>query len=127
MIPAVARSAARQPVCVLDARLLLEPLGLTLACRLARQVETWLVRRLWSLLDNDAFYQRWPEELAPECTAEHARRLAIWCHAWLEGQLNQRFFWVGDARYESVLPGDFDAALRNRFERLVIELDPLAD
>lgn len=119
-----ARPAARPLVCILDVRLMLEPLGLELAFRLARQVETWLVRRLWTMLDNDSFYQRWPDELARDCTSEHAAQLARWRTAWLEGQLNQRFFWVGDARYESVLPMDVDVTVRDRLDRLSAELDP---
>jgi hypothetical protein len=121
---ASSRLAVRPVVCILDARLLLEPLGLLFASRLARHGETWLVRRLWSVLDNDAFYQRWPLELGAECTAEHLRSLAKWRAAWLDGELNQRFFWVGDARYESVLPAEIDTSLRDRFDCLLAELDP---
>lgn len=112
------------PPCIIDGSLALSPLGLMLALRLARCRRVWLVRALLALLDNDEFYKDRPELIGDAKGGRvQAQMLSEWRRAWLQANLLDRFCWVGDARHESLLPGDVDEAVVERFELLSQSLE----
>lgn len=121
-------AAIEAPVCIIDGSLALSPMGLILALRLARCRRVWLVRALWSLLDNDEFYQERPELIGgPESGTIQAQMLSEWRRAWLQANLLDRFNWIGDARHESLLPEDIDEGAVERFELLTQLFDARAN
>src|SRR5262245_32755571 len=99
------------PACILDARLALAPGGLLLAVRLARVMQVWLTREFWSLIDS-AFV------LPLNGPKDTLHELHLWHSAWVAGNLQGAFHWVGDARRESALPENTDNDLLARFEYL---------
>jgi hypothetical protein len=119
--------------CVLDGELAFSPPGLLLAFRLARApaVRLWLFRAVWQALDSsdislcaldvDAGAAANGQNIFPSPSALHQWELAR-----LETDLaGLQFFFVGDARHESLLPKDVDKDVVRRFELFSEELDAL--
>lgn len=132
----LAAQGGRRRACVLDGALALSPLGLSLAQRLCGEFEVWLVRELWQILDNTAFYLERPERLFTGLgcpvlngSADAIREtLRLWDFARTEADLaGLNVYWVGDALGGSLLPAGFDAHLVNRYERLAHALDRRAE
>src|SRR5262245_16700552 len=108
--------------CVLDTRLALSSFGLLLAQRLSSEFELWLVRELWQILDNTEFYLSEPESLTRSRAAANGvaansisgtdgirHALTQWELARTENDLaGLKFFWIGDAVSESLLPSRAD-------------------
>jgi hypothetical protein len=126
--------AGKKLSCVLDVPLALSPHGLMFALRLSHELNVWLVRSLWQILDSRDFY---PDLLllahrrsaGPRAVRQRDhQRLNEAIHQWEWARLDcdlagLNVFWAGDARYESLLPRDVDKALVDRFDRLAAELD----
>jgi hypothetical protein len=132
MLSLPARAADRLSACIMDARLALAPGAIVLAVQLARFAPVWLTRRFWALVDEAYFYRRYPEELLPELAEEAGagamlEELAVWHAAWLNGNLDGVFFWIGDARRESALPINWNSELITRYERLAQSFSPEAE
>ena len=69
----------------------------------------WLPRGFYTLLDNDEYYRRRPDQmgggwLAPGTRDAILRELTLelepWRRAWQNGRLSSRVHWIGDAQYE---------------------------
>lgn len=130
--PLVINVDAERQACVLDVDLALSRFGLLFSLRVAQEMNVWLVRALWEILDNTQFYLRNPGLLfdahfrSPD-RAEYAELVAAldqWHVARLEADLaGLRVYWAGEARKESLLPKDCDEQLIPRFERLAKCLD----
>jgi hypothetical protein len=117
--------SSRRISCILDGELALSRQGLLFAMRLAQEANVWLFRALWNALDNSHFYPASPE---PEAAGQRGRREASeqWESARLATDLGGlQFFFVGDARHESLLPKEVGQDLVERFEALAGELDGL--
>src|SRR5215831_14130688 len=111
--------SSRRMSCILDGELALSRQGLLFAMRLAQEANVWLFRALWNALDNSQLYA---------AAAEQDRREASeqWESARLATDLaGLQFFFVGDARHESLLPKEVGQDLVERFEALAGELDGL--
>jgi hypothetical protein len=118
--------------CILDLRLALSRYGLMLAWRLSRELDVWLYRSFWALLDDAELYLREPDALLggiaggfgpPLDLGAATEALAQWEPARLEDNVPSfPFYYVGDLRYESRLPPGTDAGLIDRFERLAAAL-----
>jgi hypothetical protein len=127
---------ARRRSCVLDVPLALSPFGLLFTARVAQELNVWLVRTLWHILDNTRFYLDHPDLLAPASKrlvgvvqdGADSVRLTVgeWEQARLESDLlGLNVFWAGDARHESLLPKEMDNHVVERFEQVAEELDLL--
>jgi hypothetical protein len=117
--------SSRRMSCILDGELALSRQGLLFAMRLAQEANVWLFRALWNALDNSHFY---PASAEPGAADQQGRREASeqWESARLATDLaGLQFFFVGDARHESLLPKEVGSDLVERFETLAIELDGL--
>ena len=117
--------SSRRMSCILDGELALSRQGLLFAMRLAQEANVWLFRALWNALDNSHFYPASPE---PGAAGQQGRREASeqWESARLASDLaGLQFFFVGDARHESLLPKEVGQDLVERFEALAGELDGL--
>jgi hypothetical protein len=126
--------AGKKLSCVLDVPLALSRLGLLFALRLANELNVWLVRSLWQVLDSRDFY---PDVLllgqhgaagSRTIRQREHQRLSDAIHQWEWARLDcdlsgLSVYWAGDARHESLLPRDVDKGLVERFERLSDELD----
>ncbi len=125
--------SVRRQSCILDVPLALSRCGLLFAVRAARELNVWLSRTLWQILDNTEFYRSHPQLLvtgrragatANSAADELPLIIGEWEQARLENDLlGLNVFWAGDARYESLLPKDVDKRLIERFERAAQELD----
>ena len=122
--------------CVVDVQLTLSQLGLLFATRLAREMDVWLVRSLWAILDNTRYYLAKPDLLLPAGAPQGGRKqarglvdvLRQWQSARLETHLaGLHLYWAGSARFDSLLPPDVDDELLERFELLSQELEQLWD
>jgi hypothetical protein len=126
---------AKRRACVLDTHLALSPYGLLLAQRLSSELDLWLVRELWQILDNTQYYLTEPDQLRPaiaaaapllaQSDAESLRdTLTQWEAARTETDLaGLNIHWIGDALSESMLPARVDPHLVSRFETLARSLD----
>jgi hypothetical protein len=115
----------RRMSCILDGELALSRQGLLFAMRLAQEANVWLFRALWNALDNSHLYLAAAE---PDAAGQQGRREASeqWESARLATDLaGLQFFFVGDARHESLLPKEVGSDLIERFEALAGELDGL--
>jgi hypothetical protein len=124
--------SARRQSCILDVPLVLSRSGLLFAVRAARELNVWLARTLWQILDNTEFYRSHPRLLLgaqdhpgdDDATDTLPLIISEWEQARLENDLlGFNIFWAGDARHESLLPKDVDKRLIDRFDRAVLELD----
>ena len=116
--------SARRQSCILDVSLALSRCGLLFAVRAARELNVWLVRTLWQILDNTDFYRLNPQVLAVGGVDDAPQIIGEWEQARLESDLlGLNVFWAGDARHESLLPKDVDKQLILRFERASEDLD----
>jgi hypothetical protein len=125
----------RRRACVLDTHLALSPYGLLLAQRLSSELDLWLVRELWQILDNTQYYLSEPDQLRSatgaagspiaQTDAESLRdTLTQWEVARTETDLaGLNIHWIGDALSESLLPARVDPHLVSRFETLARSLD----
>ena len=126
----------KRRACVLDTYLALSPYGLLLAQRLSSELDLWLVRELWQILDNTQYYLTEPDRLRPAAAGESAPlgpagdteslrdTLTQWEMARTETDLaGLRIHWIGDALSESLLPARVDPHLVSRFETLARSLD----
>lgn len=120
----------KRRACVLDTHLALSPYGLLLAQRLSSELDLWLVRELWQILDNTEYYLSEPDQLRPAgaavpADAESLRTtLTQWEVARTETDLaGLNIHWIGDALSESLLPARVDPHLVSRFETLARSLD----
>jgi hypothetical protein len=111
--------------CILDGELALSRQGLLFAMRLAQEANVWLFRALWNALDNSQLYPA-PAETGVAERQGRREASAQWESARLATDLaGLQFFFVGDARHESLLPKEVDQDLVERFEALAGELDGL--
>ncbi|WP_322418045.1 hypothetical protein [Mesorhizobium huakuii] len=119
------RFAAKPPNIVIDAPLALSPMGLLVTVTLSQSARVWLPRGFYTLLDNDEYYRRRPDQmgggwLAPGTRDAILKELTLelepWRRAWQNGRLSSRVHWIGDAQYESALPEREETALLPRFE-----------
>src|SRR5262245_19038878 len=116
----------KRRACVLDTHLALSPYGLLLAQRLSSELDLWLVRELWQILDNTDYYlseadrlssvgltQELSTPLAGQSDAQNLRdALSQWEAARTETDLaGLNIHWIGDALCESLLPPRADAHL----------------
>lgn len=133
--------APRRRACVLDTSLALSPYGLLLAQRLSPEVELWLVRELWRILDNIEAYVDDPDLLLPlpsidgdATSTSHGERRALlqkaihqWDIARTERDLaGLNVFWIGDGLSDSLLPSGNVPHVVSRFDLLGRALDCLA-
>ena len=128
----VAVSARRQS-CILDVPLALSRCGLLFAVRVAREMNVWLARTLWQILDSAEFYRTdsrmrvaWQgcEVLDAQGGSGLPLIIGEWEQARLESDLlGLNVFWAGDARHESLLPKDIDKNLVNRLDQATAELE----
>lgn len=119
--------------CVLDVPLVLQPHGLLCAMRLAEEMNVWLVRTLWEILDNTRYYSDYPESLymgSSDTAANQTGReiivdsLAQWQQAREEsGLAAHRLYWLGDSTQESLFPKGVDSDVLERYEVLASSLD----
>ena len=132
--------SAQKRACVLDTPLVLSRHGLLLARRLGVELDVWLVRELWGILDNNRYYLEHPEHLAagfpldrpsdsgPVPAGGLAGVLQQWEMARVEKDLaGLKLFWVGDALCESLFPAGIDPYLGYRYETLAHALEGRAE
>jgi hypothetical protein len=123
--------SSRRMSCVLDGEFAFSRQGLLFATRLAQEADVWLFRALWQTLDNSYVFGGAADEGAEACANGRGAfpspsTLQQWESARLETDLaGLQFFFVGDARHESLLPQDVDKSLVKRFELFSEELDAL--
>jgi hypothetical protein len=134
-LPLSVKVGPRAPGIVVDATFALSPMGLLVTMALSRFAQVWLPRGLYAVLDNDAHYRRFPQEMGGEgwlgdgdrenLLRDMAIELEPWRRAWLNGRLSSRVHWIADAQYESVLPDREANGLLPRFESCCAALDAL--
>src|SRR5262245_27070036 len=120
----------KRRACVLDIQLALSTYGLLLAQRLSSELDLWLVRELWQILDNTGYYLSQSTSLAPkrlgdaqapkknEDAGDSGLReiLKQWELARTATDLaGLKCYWLGDALCESLLPSGADPHVVHRF------------
>ena len=138
--PAVHAGAGRSIACVVDARLVLDPLGLHTLTRLVGGFVVWLPRELREILREPGEWISRPEELMPrvsrplmrgidleEEAAGAAGALAVWKDLpYSDEMASLAVHWVGDRADEHMLPAGTDSNLSRRCEVLESGLHLLA-
>ncbi len=136
--PLVIYADSHRRSCILDVPLALSRFGLLCAMRMAQELNVWLIRALWEVLDNTQYYLENPHVLLgqneneepPHTKALEAEQTELvvslnqWQAARLETDLaGLKFYWTGDQCQESLLPKDCDVDLVTRYEILASSLD----
>jgi hypothetical protein len=107
-----------QFTCVIDPTLVLTQYGLSITRQLAQEVELWIAREFWQILDNPTFYLQHPELVKPReiGTAQYFEKTGIGLDETLRSLKEwERFcrsqdlaglnlFWLGDSLEKSYLP-----------------------
>lgn len=131
----------RQRTCVLDPVLALSEYGIPLIQQLGNQLELWVVRELWNILDNSTVYFHQPELITPKGFAsekppEQERNalestllsLKAWERFRSQTDLTGlQLFWLGDSPKESLLPQSRTLDLFYRWEAIATALDRQID
>jgi hypothetical protein len=112
--------------CVLSMDLALSRYGLILSQRFSEEFDLWIVREMWRWLDEIEF----PKHFASEedkrllCESQNSGICDQWQIARIAThQAGLKFFWLGDALRESLLPDGVDPNLLYRYEMLGNSLD----
>jgi hypothetical protein len=126
--PLVVNVNAKNWSCVLDIHLVLSRYGLLFALRLAEEMNVWLVRTLWDILDNTQYHLLNPETLAMHARDEGNDSLVAALNQWQTARtetdlLGNHVFWTGDSIQDSLLPKEVDKNLISRFELLAKSID----
>ncbi len=122
---------------VLDPVLALAFYGPDLIFQLNQDIELWISRELWHILNNTDFYLSQPKLLLPEdfskqdlsIQAEESSRnivksLKKWQHLRQINNLRSlNLFWIGDSLRESFLPYNTSNTILERWEELTHSLD----
>ena len=121
---------------MLDSDLALHELGLLLASRICNEFDLWLVREFWEILDSTEAYLEHPEWLrpsasssrGPEGNTQHKADLTGIFAQWETWRLERdlaglKFYWIGDAMRESLLPKDIENNVVHRYQVLASSLD----
>jgi hypothetical protein len=122
--------------CVIDPTLALTQHGLSLTQQLAQEVELWIAREFWHILDNPIFYQQHPELVTPkEVGLAYPQRKGIdldetlrSLQAWERFRRSQdlaglNLFWLGDSPEKSYLPKRRSLDIFWRWELIAQSLD----
>jgi hypothetical protein len=132
-------------ICVLDPVIALSHYGVLIAENMGKEIELWVVRELWNIVNNAEFYSQKPELVTPQniinkknvFAAETTWSLKEWKKTKQEKDLARLgLYWLGDNLQESLLPinkpieffGQWEAsasALDKRNEQIVKESDVL--
>ena len=116
--------------CTLDPVLALSQFGVLLAENLGKELEIWLGRELWNILNNIDFYIQQPELIIPKRIASEKRfdegrpvleetllSLKAWERLRRKTDLARlNLFWLGDSLKESFLPKSRTLELFGRWE-----------
>ena len=125
--PLTVSIATQRTSSVLDPELALSRHGPLFALRLAQEVNVWLVRALWWILDDSYKYLHGGD--LPVGTTDGAREaLTQWEAIRLENDFaGLKMYWISDAKQESLLPEGCDPNLVQRFDVLKAGLDEGSD
>ncbi len=123
--------------CVLDPVLTLSPYGLSVVKGLGGEIELWVVRELWQILNNIQPYLQRPRLLIPSWvdfeSSPNEERAALEKILWSLKEWEKRrretdlrglnLFWLGDSPRESFLPTDKNLEVFWRWESLAQSLE----
>lgn len=116
--------------CVLDPAIALSHYGVTIAENMGKEIELWVVRELWNIINNAEFYTRRTELITPEAistkqiAAETIWSLKEWAKTKQEKDLARLgVYWLGDNLQESFLPHNKPVEFFKQWEALATALD----
>lgn len=116
--------------CVLDPAIALSHYGVTIAENMGKEIELWVVRELWNIINNAEFYSRRTELITPEAistkqiAAETIWSLKEWAKIKQEKDLARLgVYWLGDNLQESFLPHNKPVEFFKQWEALATALD----
>lgn len=117
--------------CVLDPAIALSHHGVTIAENMGKEIELWVVRELWNIINNAEFYSHRTELITPKTintrqsiVAEIIWSLKEWEKTKQEKDLARLgVYWLGDNLQESFLPSNKPVEFFKRWEALAKALD----
>lgn len=116
--------------CVLDPTLALSHYGVAIAENMGKEIELWVVRELWNIINNAEFYARQTELITPtinsrqSTVAETIWSLREWSKTKQEKDLARLgVYWLGDNLQESLLPQNKPVEFFRKWEALATALD----
>lgn len=126
-----------QFTCVIDPTLALTQHGLSITQQLAQEIELWIAREFWRILDNPTFYLQHPElvtsngmdaaqyaEKKHVAVEETVRSLQKWEQFRRSQDLaGLKLFWLGDSPEDSYLPTSRSLDLFWQWESIAQSLD----
>jgi hypothetical protein len=124
-------------VCVIDPALALSQYGVTLIKQLGNEMEVWIGRELWHILENSSLYIQQlelitPKGLHPSIRLQQERKAleeTLWAlREWEKFRLGTdltrlNIFWIGDSRRESFIPKYRSLEILDRWELVASMLD----
>lgn len=116
--------------CVLDPAIALSHHGVTIAENMGKEIELWVVRELWNIINNAEFYARRTELITPEAVStRHIAAETIWSlKEWSKTKQEKDLarlgvYWLGDNLQESFLPHNKPVEFFKQWEDLATALD----
>jgi hypothetical protein len=118
--------------CVLDPAIALSHHGFLIAENMGKEIELWVVRELWNIVNNAEFYSHRPELIVPKSTVSNKHILvaeAMWSlNEWSKEKQQKDLaklgmYWLGDSLQESLLPENKPVEFFGQWEAMASALD----
>ena len=117
--------------CVLDPAIALSHYGVAIADKMSKEIELWVVRELWNIINNAEFYSHRTELITPKTinTRQGVAEEVIWSLKEWEKTKQEKdlarlgVYWLGDNLQESFLPHSKPVEFFKRWEALAKALD----
>ncbi|MBE9044163.1 hypothetical protein IQ255_07055 [Pleurocapsales cyanobacterium LEGE 10410] len=118
--------------CVLDPAIALSHHGVLIAENMGNEIELWVVRELWNIVNNADFYSQRPELITPQSINGQNNAMTaetIWSLREWEKEKQQKdlaklgLYWLGDSLQESLLPNNKPAEFFGQWESMARALD----
>ena len=131
-LPSLMQNQYQNWSCVLDPAIALSHHGVLVAENMGKEIELWVVRELWNIVNNADFYSHRPELITPQnLTREQDTMTAeiIWSLKEWEKEKQQKdlarlgMYWLGDSLQESLLPNNKPAEFFRQWEAMASALD----
>ncbi|MGF1588729.1 MAG: hypothetical protein ACFCU7_05705 [Pleurocapsa sp.] len=118
--------------CVLDPAIALSHHGFLIAENMGKEIELWVVRELWNIVNNAEFYAHRPELIVPKSTGLNRHIVAaetVWSlNEWSKEKQQKDLaklgmYWLGDSLQESLLPERKSVEFFGQWEAMASALD----
>lgn len=131
-LPSLMHNQYQNWSCVLDPAIALSHHGVLIAENMGKEIELWVVRELWNIVNNAEFYSHRPELITPQNIINRNGAISteiVWALKEWEKEKQHKdlaklgMYWLGDSLQESWLPYNKPAEFFGQWEAMASALD----